>query len=239
MILIGLFILVVIVGLTYWLCMSSQSQLWGEFPYRKKTAKKVVAITFDDGPNEPYTSQIADYLNSMNVKATFFQVGSCVKRYPAVTKNLFQAGHTIANHSANHNFMDYIYHPRFKKEIQITQKIIFRTIGEYPSLFRPPWLWRTPFLFKTLKENKLVPISGKFCSFIEILQPNANTIARHALAKIKPGSIIIFHDGFSGEGGNRQKTFEAVKIVVEELKHRGYSMVTVDKLLQKAPYKKQ
>lgn len=218
-------------ALAYWLFMSSYSQVFGSYRWRQKTNRKVVALTFDDGPNEPYTSQILDILDQFGVKATFFQVGRCVERFPKTTARVLRAGHTIGNHSLSHEFHKYFLSLSFKYEIQCNQTILHKHIGKLPALYRSPWLWRQPFLLKTVRAQGLVPVSGVFCHPLEVLQIDGRRIARATLAKAKPGSIIIFHDGFDGRGGNRSETVRAVRITVEELKQRGYSFVTVDKLL--------
>lgn len=220
----------------YWLCMSTYSQAFGDFPWRIKTDRKVIALTFDDGPNEPYTSQIVDFLHDRGVKATFFQVGICVKRYPETSKRILREGHIIGNHSLSHAFHNYLTHPGFEDEVTLTQTILKDCIGKTPALFRSPWLWRQPFLLRTLRKHHLQPVSGEFCHPLEVFQINGATIAKSALKKAKPGSIIIFHDGFDGRGGNRAETVKAAKIVVDTLLQEGYEFVTVDKLLSVRAY---
>lgn len=224
-------VIIVLLCAIYWFFMSSYSQVFGKFPYKARTDKKQIALTFDDGPNEPYTSEIVDYLRSKNIKATFFQVGKCVDRYPEVTKKIFHDGHLIGNHSLSHKYNKYFTEHDFDKEIAESQAIISGVIGKTPACFRPPWLWRYPKLFKTLKKHELNPVSGEFCDVLEVFQPNAKHIARRVLAKAKPGAIIIFHDGIEAKGGNRSQTAGAVKIVVDELLKQNYQFVTVDKLL--------
>ncbi|MEO5628127.1 MAG: polysaccharide deacetylase family protein [Candidatus Saccharimonadales bacterium] len=219
--------------------MSPKSQVFGKFPYHVKTTEKIVALTFDDGPNEPFTSQIVDFLDNQKIKASFFQVGKCVEKFPATTLKIYKSGHTVGIHSLSHKFSKYFTQPRFRDEINKSQAIIAEVIGVQPRLFRPPWLWRQPFLLLGLKKLNLQPVSGLFCSNLEVAQINAKTIAKHALAKVRPGAIIIFHDGYNSKGGNRSQTVEAVKITVKELQSQGYRFVTVDQLLGVEPYSKQ
>lgn len=228
--------LIVLIGVYYWLFMSSYSQLFGAYPYKKIVDNKVIALTFDDGPNGSHTSQIVDYLDSKNIKATFFQVGKCIERYPELTKRIYNNGHVIGNHSLSHSFHKYFESSYFKNEIASNQAIIEKYIGIKPALFRLPWLFRQPWLLRTIKQHKLQVVSGVFCSSIEVLQPSAASIAKATIKKAKPGTIIIFHDGVESKSGNRSQTVGAVKIVVEELLNRGFSFVTVDKLLEVPAY---
>ncbi|NBU34486.1 polysaccharide deacetylase family protein [bacterium] len=231
-------ITVIFIGLLYKFCMSQKTQVFGVFPWHAKTDKKVIALTFDDGPNQPYTMQIVEYLNSKNIKATFFQVGSCVQKYPDVTKKIYTSGHIIGNHSLSHAFHKYITQPTFVNEIVATQAIIKNVIGKEPALFRPPWLFRTPLIFKTLNTLGLQPVGGVFCHPLEVFHVQGKKIAKSVLANARPGGIIIFHDGYNAKGSKRSDTVMAVKIVIESLLHQGYSFTTVDKLLGVPAYKK-
>ena len=215
----------------YWTMMSPYSQLLGPFPYRADTADKVIALTFDDGPNEPYTSQIADILARAGIKATFFQVGECVDRYPHVTARLARDGHVIGDHSHSHRFIRCLTANTQRSQTQAAQQALTRALGRTPALYRPPWLLRTPTLPAVLRRHGLSPVSGEFCHALEVFQPPPQRIARRTLAKARPGAILIFHDGFDAHGGNRANTVAAVPIVITELTHRGYAFVTIDDLL--------
>jgi len=215
----------------YWLFMSPYSQAFGRYPYRGDRSDRVVALTFDDGPNEPYTSQIADYLASKHIRATFFQVGRCVERFPETTVRLTAAGHVIGNHSYTHAFHAYLMPGRLAREVARTQEILRAKLGRRPALFRSPWLWRQPMLLRTVRRNSLQPVSGEFCHALEVFQPDGARIARRAIAKTKPGSMLIFHDGVDGRAGNRGETVRAVRITTEELLRQGYRFVTADELL--------
>jgi peptidoglycan/xylan/chitin deacetylase (PgdA/CDA1 family) len=216
--------------------MSPYSQLLGVFPYRARTSERVVALTFDDGPNEPYTSQIADYLDAERVKATFFQVGRAVRRYPEVTLRLAAAGHVIGHHGHDHQFGRYLRPSTLSNDL-LKADAVFADVGFLPALYRPPWLVRIPSLGPILRGRQMTVVSGEFCHPLEVFQPAPERIARRALGMIGPGSIVIFHDGFDGRDGNRANTVKAVKIVVEQLKDRGFRFTTVDQLLGIAAYR--
>jgi len=237
MTLVVLIIIIIFGGLAYWLFMSPYSQVFGRYPYRVKTREKIIALTLDDGPNEPYTSDLADFLKDRGVKATFFEVGECVQRHPETSRRLLADGHVIANHSVSHEFRRYFEQVNFAEQVEHNQDIIEGVIGKRPALYRSPWLWRQPWLFATLRRNGLQPVSGTFCHVFEVAQIPAARIAKRALAHAKPGAIIIFHDGVEGKGGNRAETIAAVKIFVDTLLAEGYQFVTVDKLLDVPAYR--
>ncbi len=217
-------------GAAYWLMMSPYSQTLGPFPYRGPAGRRAVALTFDDGPNEPYTSQLADYLDREGIPATFFQVGRAVQRYPEVTTRLVSAGHVIGFHGNTHDFTRYLRRRTLAEDLE-QGMAVFAQLGIRPALYRPPWLLRIPSLHPLLHNHGLQVVSGEFCHPLEVAQPSPERIARHALRTTHPGSIIIFHDGRDGKGGDRAATVKAVKLVVDRLREHGYSFVTVDRLL--------
>jgi peptidoglycan/xylan/chitin deacetylase (PgdA/CDA1 family) len=218
------------VGASYWLGMSSYSQAFGYFPYRGATGEKKIALTFDDGPNEPYTSELAGLLRDRDVRATFFQVGRAVLRFPEVTKRLAYDGHLIGNHGFTHEFPTYLNRRALTEDVRNGMDAL-ATVGIRPALYRPPWLLRIPSLNAVLKEEGLQAVSGEFCHALEVFQPSAELIAKGVLAKAGPGSIIIFHDGWDGKGANRASTVAAAAIVIDQLARDGYSFVTVDEML--------
>lgn len=224
-----------VAGAAYWTLMSPYSQALGAFPYRATESTteeaKTVALTFDDGPNEPYTSQIAALLEDRAITATFFQVGRCVQRYPDVARALLLAGHVVGNHSYSHSFGRCWHRESIEDEVQRTQDVFGEVLGTQPALYRPPWLARTPALFDVLQKRSMQPVSGEFCHALEVVQPSPRSIARRALAKVGPGAIIIFHDGYDAGGGNRASTVAAVEIVADHLLASGYRFATVDRLL--------
>jgi len=215
--------------------MSPYSQAFGPFPYRGAGNGKVVALTFDDGPNEPYTSQIADFLADRGVRATFFQVGRAVLRYRSLTRALVASGHVVGNHGFTHEFTNYLTRRTLEEDIRKGQAAL-AAAGVRPALYRPPWLLRTPALRKVVAKHGLTAISGEFCHPFEVFQPRPEMIAARVLAKVRPGSIVIFHDGFDGHDGDRASTVTAARLVVDRLSRDGFSFATVDELLGVPPY---
>jgi peptidoglycan/xylan/chitin deacetylase (PgdA/CDA1 family) len=219
----------------YWLFLAPSAQVFGRYPYRSGGADRVVALTFDDGPNEPYTSQLADFLGERAIKATFFQVGRAVLRHPEVTERLVREGHLIGNHGFTHEVTNYLGRRTLTEDVRKGQAAL-ATVGVRPALYRPPWLLRVPALAPVLREHGLTAVSGEFCHALEVCQPAPEMIARRALAKARPGSIIIFHDGYDGHPGNRASTVAAAKIVVDQLSRDGYEFATISELLGTPAY---
>lgn len=218
---------VTVVSGVYYLWFSPSSQLFGRFPFHLNTTEKIVALTFDDGPNPPYTNALLEVLRKHDVQATFFVVGKNLEKYPDVGRAIVADGHTIGNHTYAHDFSNYLKHLTLDRDIERNQDLIARLLGQRPMFFRPPWLFRQPWLLRHIRKLGLTPVSGVFGSEREIFQPPAATMVNRALQKIHPGTILIFHDGYNASGGNRQETVAAIDLLIPQVKALGYTFVTL------------
>lgn len=232
------------VGAAWWAGFGSRTQLWGPFPYRAapaadpgpdspaaESADRVVALTFDDGPNEPWTGQLLDVLAAKGVRATFFQVGRCAERFPSTTRRVVDEGHVLGNHSLSHDFTTYLRHPRQRDEVARAQEVLHRVSGVVPALYRPPWLCHWPWVLGTVRGAGLQVVSGTFGHPFEVFQPAAARMASGAARRVRPGTILIMHDGREARGGDRSQTVASVGPLIDRLRDDGYSFATADELL--------
>lgn len=209
----------------------NKTNIFGKQVWRVPTNQKIVALTFDDGPNEPYTSQILNLLEKYNQHATFFVVGINVERNQGVVKLTQQKGHEVALHSYNHQFRSYFFDPKYNLQIDKTVNCL-KAEGIVPKHFRSPWLFRTPILAKNIRKRGFgVLIGGYFSSLREPMQIDGRQIASSAIKRIKPGAIVIFHDGYNAQPANRGQTVIATEIILEYLLKNGYKSVTITDLL--------
>jgi peptidoglycan-N-acetylglucosamine deacetylase len=223
-------------GAVYFTAFRPRSQIFGSFPYGAQTAERVLALSFDDGPNEPYTSRLLDTLDKYDVKATFFQVGRCAQRFPSSTRRVVQSGHVLGNHSYSHSFTSYLKQPRQEIEISLSQEVFYSITGLTPALYRPPWLCHWPWVLSSLRDHKLQVVSGTFAHPLEIIQPPAAKLTESAARATGPGTILIFHDGQEARGGPREQTVAAIGPLIDRLSDRGYRFTTVDELLGISAY---
>ena len=232
------------VGAAWWAGFGPRTQLWGAFPYRDPATSRsrsgadrdvpqdrVVALTFDDGPNEPWTGRLLDVLAAKRVHATFFQVGRCAERFPSTTRRVVDEGHVLGNHSLNHAFTSYLRHPGQHEEVARAQEVLHRVSGVVPSLYRPPWLCHWPWVLRTVQGAGLQVVSGTFGHPFEVFQPAAATMTAGAFRRISPGTILIMHDGREARGGDRSQTVASVGPLIDRLRDDGYAFTTVDRLL--------
>lgn len=222
---------------SYQASFGSRSQLFGAFPFDADVDQPDIALTFDDGPNEPHTSRLLDTLADRGVKATFFQVGRCAERFPETSRRVVASGHTLGNHSYNHSFGRYLTEPQQLDEIERAQDALHRITGQQPTLYRPPWLCHWPWVLRSVAANELQVVSGTFAHPLEVLQPPAAAMTARAARVAKPGSILIFHDGREARGGSRAKSVAAIGPLIDRLHDRGFSFTTVDRLLGVSAYR--
>lgn len=187
---------------------------------------KVIALTFDDGPNPPYTTEILDTLKKNNIKATFFVIGQNAKIYPDYLKRIVAEGHAIGNHTWHH-----WYHHMSPQvaayEIDNTNKVIQDVTGVKTNLFRPPGGHLSNGLASYAKNQKFGVIMWSSDS-IDYRQPPVPTLMKNILRNSRPGGIVLMHDG----GGKRGNTAKALPELIETYKKQGYSFVTVPELLE-------
>lgn len=202
--------------------------------YRVNETKKIVALTFDDGPSPIWTPKILDELKKANVKATFFMLGEHVEKYPLVAKRVAQEGHEIGNHTYDHHTLIYYKPAELEKEINDAQAAIKNVTGKTTVYFRPPKALLTD------REKKQIEAMGYKIILWTLNSKDWVTfhdkqITAYILRHIQPGDIILFHDSggvFSAEGGDRTQTVKIISRLVRKLKERGYEFVTISELLK-------
>nr|BBH91417.1 hypothetical protein KTC_61680 [Thermosporothrix sp. COM3] len=185
-----------------------------------------IALTFDDGPHPQYTPQVLQILKRYNIKATFFCLGQMIQENPDLVRQEHQAGHVVASHSWSHPDLTTLSMDQLQKELKNTSDLIYNTIGERPTLVRPPY---------GSYNNNVVQVANSLSEKIIIWDVDTNdwqrkgvdSIVNTAFQEAGKGSIILMHDA----GGERSQTIAALPRIIEGLKARGYSFVTVPELL--------
>ncbi|MBP2645535.1 MAG: polysaccharide deacetylase [Firmicutes bacterium] len=209
-----------------------EGKFYGPVFSEVKTSKKVVALTFDDGPYPPYTGEILDILKENNVPATFFVVGRNAEKYPELLRRMAEEGHQVGNHSYSH--MDLLKADRntIAQEVDRTSAIIRNITGNLPVLVRPPHGFRDPLVMEMMAQRNLCVVEWSVASR-DWTNPGVQQIVEQTLAKTKNGAIILLHDGDGIEQkASRQQTVAAVRLIIKGLKEKGYTFVTVGEILK-------
>jgi len=191
------------------------------------TDLKVLALTFDDGPHPWYTPRILSSLSEFNIKASFFLVGKMVTRYPDIVRSIYKNGHSICNHTYNHWNLERLSPERTLFEFRSCNEAIELECEQDVKFCRPPGGHYNDSTFEAAQkvglQMVLWNINGQDCSSI-----SAEKITRNVMSALKPGSIILLHDGFDS-------TINAIPMIAAKAREHGYIFVTLDQLLRNYP----
>lgn len=180
--------------------------------------KKMIALTFDDGPNYN-TSKIIEILNKYNVRATFFVLGSKINHNEKIIKTMDEYGMEIGNHTYSHKLMTSMSNLDIIKEVEDTSDLIYNIVGKYPNLVRPSY----GSFNKKIKESINMPIIIWNIDTLDWKSHNSKKIVSRVMNKVSDGDIILMHDIYSA-------TVKAVDILVPKLISEGYQLVSVSEL---------
>lgn len=186
--------------------------------YGGSPKSKNVALTFDDGPG-PYTQEVLDILAAHHVHATFFEVGEQVPAYPSVVRSVITSGNELGNHTMHHSAGAGL------GDLRETSSLIEAASGFRPCMFRPPYGVITGTSLAAAAALRMVTVLWNVDTEDYTL-PGADAIFHRATA-VRPGSIVLMHDG----GGDRSQTVAALPRIIDNLKSRGYDLVTMTSLL--------
>lgn len=205
------------------------SMSWrGKVIYKIPTQDKIVALTFDDGPDPRFTPQILDELQKKNVKATFFMVGQEMEKHPDIVKRVIAQGDVIANHTYTHpHDIEADTRAQVIRELERCEEIIESFTGQRAKLFRPPRGLIDGSVFQIAEEEGYTTTLWTVCADHHDA-PTPELMAKRVLDHIVPGGIILVHDG---RLNSRWKDVKATPLIIDELTKRGYRFVTLPELL--------
>lgn len=208
---------------------------FGKNIVRLNTDKRIVALTYDDGPSPPYTERLLDVLAKHNVKATFFMIGNRIEKHPETVNRVIAEGHQIGNHTYSHPLLGFLPPFYVQRQIERTDALLQQHGIEKSSLFRAPMLTRfLPVAYVLAKQDR-IHISGNVWSWDWTTQnPDkiAETVLKKTLSSTEAGSIIVLHDGKAeNKKANRSGTIEATDRIITALKQDGYQFVRLSDVI--------
>ncbi|PYO49240.1 MAG: hypothetical protein DMD72_05525 [Gemmatimonadetes bacterium] len=189
--------------------------------------RKVVALTFDDGPNPDATPRILDTLREKGVRATFFVLGSHAERWPELVRRISHEGHQIGNHGYFHRKLQFKSPFYVSRDIRLGIRAIRRAGAPAPRYFRAPHGFRSPWttpIASSYGERTVGWSLGVWDSD----RPGVDEIVRRTLEGVEPGSIVLLHDGDGyNPDGDRMQTAAALPLIIDRLKEQGYEFATL------------
>jgi peptidoglycan/xylan/chitin deacetylase (PgdA/CDA1 family) len=238
--LLGVASVATLVAVADWFSKIRSFQWCGLIHSRVDTTEKVVALTFDDGPNPPYTEQVLSVLKHQGVKATFFLVGKQVQRFPDTASRIVHAGHEVGNHSYSHRRLIFENPSLIRREIVLTDRAL-RRVGVTAEIpFRAPYcrkLFVLPYVLATMTKLHVtfdvLPFPADYDG------APAEVVCRYVLRYVRPGSIVVLHDGSFRPPHDRSNVVEAARLIIDGLASKGYRFVTARELLDLASSQKR
>jgi len=203
----------------------------GEIVWWVRTNQKVVALTLDDGPDPKYTPTVLKLARDKGIKLTFFLVGKEIRLHPDLAREEAAEGHAIGNHTWDHPALTRETPPQDISEIERCEDEIEKICGQRTRLFRPPkGYWDGDTFVEAERLGYRMILWSAALEHRTAKTPEA--MAQRILRHIRPGMIILAHDGEPCRPIDRSKTMKALPILVDGLLERGYRFVTVPELLE-------
>ena len=191
---------------------------------------KQIALTYDDGPNDPHTLKLLDVLAKHNVRATFFMIGRYVQQRPDIARAVAQAGHVIGNHTFTHPLLIFKSAAQTRAELVDCRQALQDAIGEHSNLFRPPFGGRRPATLGSRANSGSRPVMWNVTGY-DWNAPPAAVIEKKVVRQMRGGDVILLHDGgHRAMGADRAQTVIATDNLIRRYKDQGYEFVTVEEM---------
>jgi len=195
---------------------------------KKETKEKIIALTFDDGPDPEITPTILDILKG-KANATFFCIGSRIEGNEQIIKRMDTESHLIGNHSYSHsNWFDLFSSTRMKNEFIQTDQKIFAITGKKPLLFRPPYGVINPLLKKALRSFNYHVIGFSNRPW-DTMTKNKGRILDRLIIKLKPGDVVLLHDSVP-------QSIPVLERFLRFIEENGFTVVSLAELFEIQPY---
>jgi peptidoglycan/xylan/chitin deacetylase (PgdA/CDA1 family) len=218
-----------LVGTGLWGVYGANSPLFGPVIGRGPR-EPTVFLTFDDGPNPPATERILDVLQDEGVPATFFMVGRHVELHATTAEAVARAGHAIGNHTYSHKKLHYTGPGRTAEEIRRAHQVITDLTGVVPRSFRAPHGYRGPFVARSIAPYHYQSF-GWTLGVWDSACPGVETIRARVRRGLKPGAILLLHDGDGYDpAGDRRQTAAALPGIIQDTRAAGYQLASLTTL---------
>lgn len=198
----------------------------GSLPLRG-SGERIVALTFDDGPNPEATPPILDALAATGTVATFFLLGRHVERWPALAERVAAEGHVVGNHGWFHRKLHTQSPASVRRDLELGTAAIIGATGVRPTVFRAPHGFRAPWVSRIARSLGQRTIGWSLGVWDSAL-PGVDAIVERTVSGTRPGSILLLHDGDGYDAsGDRTQTAAAVPRIIDALKSRDYRFAGV------------
>jgi peptidoglycan/xylan/chitin deacetylase (PgdA/CDA1 family) len=189
-----------------------------------RTSRRIIALTFDDGPHPELTPKLLDILRQQGIRATFFVVGRNVEAHPEIARRIVAEGHEIANHSWSHPDLTKLGEQALRREVEDTSAAIERATGRRVTKMRPPYGAINQRIREVLTKDHNLDVVLWSVDPLDWRKPGPSVVTQRLVDGATPGGILLAHDIQAG-------TIEAMPETIAQLKAKGYGFATVSQLL--------
>jgi peptidoglycan/xylan/chitin deacetylase (PgdA/CDA1 family) len=212
-------------------CIAPTGQWYGRTFTGLTRGRKTLALTYDDGPNDPHTQRLLEVLAKHNVHATFFLIGRYVQQRPDLAREILKAGHAIGNHTFTHPLLTLKSNAEIHRELSVCNAALRDALGQSVNLFRPPFGGRRPSVLRLARELGLKPVMWNVTGY-DWTAPPAAVIEQKVSKQIRGGNVILLHDGGHKQmGADRSQTVLATDHLITRYKSEGYEFATIHQML--------
>jgi len=213
--------------------MAPRGQWYGRTFTGLKAGTRQLALTYDDGPNDPHTFRLLEVLARHNVRATFFLIGRYVKQRPDIAREVLRAGHVVGNHTFSHPNLIFVSARHTREQLLDCEQALTDAVGEHSRLFRPPFGGRRPSTLRIARTLGLEPVMWSVTGWDWKGKP-AEYVERRVRQQVRGGDVILLHDGGHFTfGADRSPTVIATDRLITRYKSEGYEFVTVSEMMEK------
>src|ERR1700686_2467463 len=213
--------------------MAPRGQWYGRTFIGLQPGSKQLALTYDDGPNDPHTQRLLDVLARHKVHATFFLIGRYVQQRPDIVRELVKAGHVVGNHTFAHPLLIFQSAQELRSQLDKCDRALTDAVGEHSNLIRPPFGGRRPAVLRIARRMGLEPIMWNVTGY-DWNATAAEPIEQKVASQVQGGNVILLHDGRHREfGANRSYTVTATDRLIPRYKSEGYEFVTIPEMMRK------
>jgi peptidoglycan/xylan/chitin deacetylase (PgdA/CDA1 family) len=212
---------------------SPTGQWYGRTFTGLKPGTRQLALTYDDGPNDPHTFRLLEVLARHSVKATFFLMGRFAKQRPDIARELTRAGHVVGNHTYSHPNLIFASARQTRMQLLDCTQALTDAVGEHSRLFRPPFGGRRPSTLRIARAVGLEPVMWNVTGYDWKGKP-AEYVERRVGQQVRGGDVILLHDGgHMAFGTDRSQTVIATDRLITRYKSEGYEFLTVPEMMEK------
>ena len=211
--------------------MAPTGQWYGRTFIGLPRGQRQLALTYDDGPNDPHTLRLLQVLASHDVHATFFLIGRYVRQRPDIAREIAAAGHAIGNHTFTHPSLIFKSTAQVRRELSDCHSALEDAVGPHSSLFRPPFGGRRPAVLRIARRMGFTPVMWNVTGY-DWTAPPAAVIEGKVERQLRGGDVILLHDGGHKQmGADRSQTVIATDHLISRYKAEGYGFLTIPQMM--------